>query len=78
VKRIIGGTLDYLVINAAVGRFMPLLDENIDEAKKIFDTNVWAPLRMVQIFSPLLIEAKGTVVFITSGAGHMNVPWLGR
>ncbi|KAL9106014.1 MAG: hypothetical protein Q9227_008922 [Pyrenula ochraceoflavens] len=72
-----GGTLDYLVNNAGRNRFMPLLDENIEEAKELYDTNVWAPLRLVQAFSPLLIEAKGTVLFIASVSGYLNVPWQG-
>jgi len=73
-----GGTLDYLVNNAGRNRFMPLLDEDINEAKKLYDTNVWGPLRLVQAFSPLLIEAKGTVVLITSVSGYLNVPWQGN
>lgn len=78
VRKETGGTLDYLVNNAGRTRFMSLLDEDIEEAKKIFDTNVWAPLRMVKAFSSLLIETKGTVVFITSVGGHGNVPWQGK
>lgn len=73
-----GGSLTYLINCAARNHFMPLLDENIDDAKKLHDTNVWGPLAVTQAFSPLLIQAKGTVVFITSLAGHLNVPYQGR
>lgn len=73
-----GGSLTYLINCAARNHFMPLLDENIDDAKKIHDTNVWGPLAVTQAFSPLLIQAKGTVVFITSLAGHLNVPYQGK
>ncbi|KAH8722688.1 putative hydroxybutyrate dehydrogenase [Phaeosphaeriaceae sp. PMI808] len=77
VGKLTGGTLDYLVNNAGRTRFMPLLDEDINQAKELFDTNVWAPLQLVQAFSPLLIESKGTVVFISSVSGYLNVPWQG-
>lgn len=78
VSKETGGTLNYLVNNAGRNRFMPLLDEDIEEAKKLYDTNVWGPLQLVQAFSPLLIEAKGTVVFISSVSGYVNVPWQGE
>jgi len=72
------GTLDYFVNNAGRTRFMPLLDEDIEAAKKLYDTNVWAPLQLVQAFSPLLIQSKGTIVFNTSVSGYLNVPWQGK
>ena len=78
VKSQTGGTLDYLVSNAGRNRFMPLLDEDIEEAKRLYDINCWGPLQLVQAFSPLLIQAKGTVVFIASVSGYMNVPWQGE
>lgn len=80
VKKETGGTLDYLVNNAAVGRFMSLMDEpeGFQEAKDVFDTNVWAQLSVTQAFAPLLIEAKGTIVYIASLAGQANVPFIGK
>jgi 1-acylglycerone phosphate reductase len=79
VKKETGGRLDYLVNNAALGRFMPLLDEaeGFKEAKELFDLNVWAQLSMVQAFTPLLMEAKGTVAYISSIASRVNMPWIG-
>jgi len=79
VKKETGGSLDYLVNNAAQGRFMPLLDEaeGFKEAKELFDLNLWAQLSMVQAFTPLLMEAKGTVAYISSLATRVNMPWLG-
>ena len=48
---------------------MPLLDVDIDQAKKIYDVNVWGVVRTTQVFSPLLIAAQGTIVIIGSIAG---------
>lgn len=72
-----GGSLSYLINCAARNHFMPLMDESIEEAKKIHETNVWGPLALSQAFAPLLIETKGTIVFITSIAGHLNTPYQG-
>jgi 1-acylglycerone phosphate reductase len=57
---------------------MPLLDEDIEQGKALFETNVWGPIAVTQAFAPLLRKAKGTVVFITSLSGHLNVPYQGQ
>jgi NAD(P)-dependent dehydrogenase (short-subunit alcohol dehydrogenase family) len=73
-----GGSLDYLINNAGRNHFMPLLDENIENAKRIFDTNVWGTLAVTQSFAPFLIKAKGTLVNITSISGYLNMSWMGK
>ena len=50
---------------------MPILDVDIDLAKKIHDVNVWGVVRTTQVFAPLLIEAQGTIVIIGSLAAIM-------
>lgn len=70
-----GGTLDYLVNNAGIGYFLPTLDVNIDEAKKMFDINVWGALAVIKMFAPLVIAAKGTIVNISSVAGQLYPVW---
>jgi 1-acylglycerone phosphate reductase len=79
VKKETGGSLDYLVNNAGQTRYMPLLDEDPDfeQAKELFELNVWSQLRMVQAFAPLLIEAKGTVVYISAVSARLNFTWIG-
>ena len=72
-----GGSLDYLINNAGRNHFMPILDEDIPEVKRLFEINVWGPLALTQAFSPLIIKSKGSIVFITSIAGYVNVPWMG-
>ena len=73
-----GGTLDYLINNAGRNHFMPILDEDLNATRAIFDTNVWGPVAVTQAFAPLLIKAKGRIVFITSISGYVNVPWMGK
>ncbi|PYH90777.1 putative hydroxybutyrate dehydrogenase [Aspergillus ellipticus CBS 707.79] len=77
VKSHTGGTLDYVVNNAGRNHFMPILDEDLDQLRTLYETNVWGPLAVTQAFAPLLIRAKGAVVFITSIAGYVNVPYMG-
>lgn len=73
-----GGTLDYLINNAGRNHFMPILDEDLNKTRAIYETNVWGPVAVTQAFAPLLIKAKGQVVFITSIAGYLNGPWMGK
>ncbi|CAG9947795.1 unnamed protein product [Clonostachys rosea f. rosea IK726] len=62
VRKVTGGKLDILINNSGMPFRAPGLDVPIEEGKKLFDLNFWAPLEMLQAFAPLLIEAKGCVV----------------
>lgn len=73
-----GGTLNYLVCNAGRNHFMPILDEDLDTVRHMFDINFYGPLAITQAFAPLLIKAKGMAIYITSIAGYCNVPYMGR
>lgn len=64
-----GGGLDYLVNNAGRNYTVPGVEIDIDEVRDLFETNVFAVMRMCQEFTPLLIEARGTIVQIGSVAG---------
>jgi 1-acylglycerone phosphate reductase len=77
VKKETDGTLDYLVNNAGQTIIMPTLDFDIDEAKTMYDINVWGTIRVTQAFAPLLIAAKGTIVNICSISTSVNTPWMG-
>ncbi|KAF2108438.1 hypothetical protein BDV96DRAFT_616274 [Lophiotrema nucula] len=72
-----GGKLDVLINNAAINNFMPLLDERLDTIRGLFEVNFIGPIAITQAFAPLLIEAKGLAVFITSIAGYINTPYMG-
>ncbi|OAA79035.1 oxidoreductase, short-chain dehydrogenase/reductase family [Akanthomyces lecanii RCEF 1005] len=71
------GGLDVLVNNAGVGYTMPLLDVDVDRAKRCHDVNVWGPVRTVQAFSDLLITSRGRVVNIGAAVGCLYSPWIG-
>jgi 1-acylglycerone phosphate reductase len=77
VKDLTGGTLDILVNNAGGGYQAPLMDVDIDDAKKTFDINVWGLLRASQAFVPLLAKSRGRIINIGSVASVLGVPWAG-
>lgn len=68
--------LDVLVNNAGAGYVRPILDIDIDAAQKLYDTNVWGPIRMMQGFADLLIASRGRIVNMSTCAAPMNVPWI--
>lgn len=53
---------------------MPAIDTDADMVQKMFDVNVFGPIRMVHEFHPLLIKAQGTIVNIGSVRGL--VPYI--
>lgn len=71
-----GHGLDVLVNNAGVGYVLPVLDVDIDAAQRLFDVNLWGPLRMIQAFTDLLVASHGRVVNISSSASVVHSPWV--
>ncbi len=77
VAKLTGGSLDALVNNAGVGLSMPVADLSVEEAKKMFDTNVWAPVLTTQAFLPMLMTAQSDALIVnnTSVAGVFGLPF---
>lgn len=53
---------------------MPAIDTDVNLVQKMFDVNVFGPMRMVHEFHPLLIKSRGTIVNIGSVGGL--VPYI--
>jgi 1-acylglycerone phosphate reductase len=53
---------------------MTAIDSDVHEVQKMFDVNVFGPMRMVHHFHNMLIAAGGTIVNIGSVGGI--VPFL--
>lgn len=78
VSKLTGGTLDLLVNNAGAGYSIPLMDVDLDAARKLFEVNVWGVLAVTQAFVPLLTKAsQPRVVNIGSLVAKMPTPWQG-
>jgi len=73
-----GGTLDCLISNAGRNHFMPILDEDLDAVRNIFEINLMGPMALTHAFAPLLIKAKGIAVYVTSISGYLNIPYMGK
>ncbi|GMG07353.1 unnamed protein product [Aspergillus oryzae var. brunneus] len=72
-----GHGLDILINNAGAGYTMPLLDADLDQAKQVYEANVWGLLRLVQACSDLLITSKGRIINMSSVGAVVNTPWIG-
>ncbi|KAF4458092.1 1-acylglycerone phosphate reductase [Fusarium austroafricanum] len=66
VAELTGGRLDILVNNAGRTHTIPALDIEIDDVRQTYEVNVFAPMMIVQAFAPLLIEARGLILNISS------------
>lgn len=73
-----GGRLDVLVNNSGGGLVVPGLDTSIEDGKKLFDLNFWAPMAVFQAFAPLLIEAKGCLVNNSSANAYFPMALMGK
>ncbi|KAK9770723.1 hypothetical protein SCAR479_12612 [Seiridium cardinale] len=62
VREAAGGRLDILVNNAAAFNLMPVADQNMDDARAMFDVNVFGLLAVTQSFLPLLVAAAGEAI----------------
>ncbi|EME83358.1 uncharacterized protein MYCFIDRAFT_39206 [Pseudocercospora fijiensis CIRAD86] len=79
VHQLTEGKLDWLVNNAGLGYYTPLLDTSLALAKQEFDVNVFGLVAVTQAFFPMLRAAKGCVVNQGSIAGlpGFNRPYMG-
>lgn len=53
---------------------MTAIDTDVTAVQRMFDINLFGPMRMVRSFHPLLISAKGTIANIGSIGGI--IPFL--
>ncbi|MBX3603355.1 MAG: SDR family NAD(P)-dependent oxidoreductase [Rubrivivax sp.] len=71
------GRLDALVHNAGVGELGHLAAWSDEDLQRLFDVNVFAPLRLTRELLPLLLAARGRVICIGSQGGSITQPLYG-
>lgn len=69
--------LDVLINNAGLGMAGPLESSSDQEARTIFDTNVFGVLNTCRAASQYLRETKGMIINITSIGGAFGLPYRG-
>lgn len=82
-KVLAGGPLNALVNNAGMSPKAPFkerlgcLNGDLDAWQEVFETNFFAALRLSRGFASALHKGKGSIVNITSIAGHYVHPFAG-
>ena len=70
------GSVDILVHSAGVADLGKLAESGVDVLDHHYQVNLRAPYALTRALLPALLEAKGQVVFINSGAGlNARVGW---
>ncbi|KAI1284108.1 putative short-chain dehydrogenase/reductase [Xylaria sp. FL0933] len=69
--------LDILINNAGSDFLMPILDADIEKAKRFFDVNFWSVPAVTQAFADLIIKARGVIVNCSSVLWNIPTPWAG-
>ena len=72
-----GRGLHGVVNNAGIAIVAPLIYVDEKELRSLFDVNVFGPYRITKAFAPLIIEAKGRVVNVSSISGILSGAFLG-
>jgi 1-acylglycerone phosphate reductase len=70
----IGGKLDILYHNAGYRSLAIAIESPVDEAYKMFNTNLFGILLLNSVFSDMFIKAKGKIVFTVSVSGYTPHP----
>jgi NAD(P)-dependent dehydrogenase (short-subunit alcohol dehydrogenase family) len=69
------GAFDHLVVTAAQVQAQPFVEQDLDEARKIFDSKFWGQLTAVQMALSYLKES-GSITLFSGVAARRPVPGL--
>ena len=69
--------LDALVNNAGTAYAGPIEIQPLDDIRAQFELNFFAQIAMIQTFLPLLKNAQGTIINVSSISGRISTPLTG-
>ena len=71
------GSIDILINNAGMGLYSAASSAPMDDARALFELNLFAPLALAQLVVAGMRERRcGTIVNISSIAGKVTLPWF--
>lgn len=66
-----------LVNNAGITKAGPLMDVSVEDLRAQFEVNLFGVHQITQAVFPLLLQAKGRIVMISSDSGFFATPFVG-
>src|SRR5713226_7583205 len=71
------GQIDILINNAGMGLYSAAGRAPMDEVRRLFELNLFAPLELTQLVIPYMRERRqGAIVNVSSIAGKVTLPWF--
>lgn len=71
------GHIDILINNAGAGLYAPSWQAPMDEVRRMYELNFFAPLEMIHLVVPgMRARREGMIVNVASIAGKVTLPWL--
>ena len=72
------GRLDIILNNAGYSLVGTIEEASAEDVRKLYDTNIFGPIAVVQAALPLLRkQGGGHIVGVSSGLGHVTMPVIG-
>jgi len=72
------GRVDIWVNNAGYGLADSIAEMDMDACRAMFDTNLFGAINGMQVVTPVFVQqGAGTIINISSVAGHIPVPYKG-
>ncbi len=69
--------VDVLINNAGIGLYESWEEMSMEDLRKVFEINFFAPVMLTKSLLPFLKETQGSVINVSSVAGKLYVPYMG-
>lgn len=77
ISQLLSMKIDILICNAAIGMAGSLPYSSVSDLKRIFETNLFATVKLIKyMISKMQKEGGGKIIVTSSMVAHMRVPYL--